>query len=185
MNNNNNTNNNTNNNSNNNTNNNTNNNSNNTNSNKTSNNITNGNKISNNINNKGINKSPKKISTNNKSQNSIEKIFEKTLKNVLSCQDYAQVFIVISTRVKDVNSTIEAVHRAMEMQETCNLLKFFLVSNSPNLKPCIVLIESVAKTFLQQLYLLYKDPCCKEIIQKTINANKLLLKSLALLVKVI
>ena len=131
------------------------------------------------------NKRPAPIANNKKPapppSNSKEKIYEKTLKNVLTCQDYAQLFIVVSTRVKNVNNTIEAVHRAMEMQETCHLLKFFLVSDSPNLRDAALLAEVVAKTFLDHLYELYKDPCCKEIIQKTINAHKSLLKSLTLL----
>ncbi len=93
------------------------------------------------------------------------------------------MFIVVSTRVKDVNTTITAIHRAMEMQETCNLLRFFLVSNSPNLRAAALLTEVVLKTFLDELYQIYKDPCCKEIVQKTINAHKSLHKSLSSLLK--
>jgi hypothetical protein len=171
------------------------NNNNNNNNNANKNNNVNNNNNTNTNNNNNNNTTNKKPTNNKKSapaannkksaptpSNSKEKIYEKTLKNVLTCQDYAQLFIVVSTRVKNVNNTIEAVHRAMEMQETCHLLKFFLVSDSPNLRDAAILTEVVAKTFLNHLYELYKDPCCKEIIQKTINAHKSLLKSLTLLV---
>ena len=107
-----------------------------------------------------------------------EKVYKQVLKDVLVCQEATKVFIARATHVNDVNVTIDAVHRAMEVAEACNLFTFFLVNSSPNLKASVLLLDLVVKTFQKELTKLKNDPCCEEIVSKTIEVNDSLIKSL-------
>lgn len=120
-----------------------------------------------------------KINKNNRSAE--QKVYEEALKDVIACQEGAQVFSVLATHCRDVNLTISAVHRAMEMNKVCGLFKLFIINNSPSLLASVALIELALKKYQDDLYKLEGLPeeiGCKKIVRKTIEINKKLLKSI-------
>jgi hypothetical protein len=113
-----------------------------------------------------------------------QKIFAKTLKDVLVCQDATQVFMVLATHCQDVNLTIPAIHRAMEMNKVCGLFKLYIINNSPNLLATVALTELSLKVFQDSLYKLdsLQDANnCKKVIRKNIEVNKNLLNSIKIM----